>query len=374
MKIELYSDPQCILDFIKKEYGKSYAEMTPWQLSFLSGIIKRRNPQKILEIGVSAGGTTAVILSTLTLLKCRTEMYSVDVSKRYYIDESKNTGFIAEWAEGYLKKKSDDNWTYKLFTGSGVCNYLTDIGKGIDLLILDTMHLCPGELLDFLACLPYLSEDAIVVLHDIAMQYENNKNAFATQLLFDTVVADKMIGIDANDNKHGYPNIGAFQINQLTRSNIYNVFSALNITWKYLPNELDVYRKWLEQYYSKDLMDIFDKAALNNIDSLNKVEEESNEELIRMARLVNRIGGKRVYIYGNGKIGKKLHKVLVGAGIVVMGHVVSSGEEKDNNTTYIDELKITSEDIIVIGVNKKLKQVIESNLRQLGIGTYCSYY
>ena len=43
---------------------------------------------------------------------------------------------------------------------------IDEIGSDIDFLILDTLHIVPGEILDFLVCLPYLTKDAIVVLHD----------------------------------------------------------------------------------------------------------------------------------------------------------------------------------------------------------------
>ncbi len=38
-------------------------------------------------------------------------------------------------------------------------------------MIIDTMHMLPGEVLDFLSLLSWLGERAVVVLHDIAIMH-----------------------------------------------------------------------------------------------------------------------------------------------------------------------------------------------------------
>ncbi len=374
MDIDLYMEPQKILEVIKREFGHGYAEMTSWQQGFLCELIRKYNPQKILEIGVSAGGTTAVILNVLTILDSKAKFYSLDYAKHYYRDESRKTGFVASWARRYLNENQKVSWSHELLTGGGVCNYLDDIGGGIDFLILDTMHLCPGEILDFLACLPKLSDNAVVVMHDIAMHFETNRDAYATQLLLDTVVAEKIVGHDVYDNKHGYPNIGAFQITADTSKYIENVFSALNITWQYVPDELEKYREWYSRYYSKEMIDIFDKASANNIESLAREDDKEVYELANIARLVNEISGKRVYIYGNGKVGKRLHRILDEAGITVQGHVVSGGQDRNDNEISIDDLKIIDGEVIVIGVGRKLVPEVQKVLEDKGISEFLSLY
>ncbi len=41
-------------------FPENEPEMTEFELSFLCGLIRDRRPQKIIEVGVAAGGTTAV--------------------------------------------------------------------------------------------------------------------------------------------------------------------------------------------------------------------------------------------------------------------------------------------------------------------------
>ena len=97
-------------------------------------------------------------------------------------------------------------------------NLIDKIGPDIDLLILDAIHMLPGEILDFLICLPYLTRDALVVLHDVIAYHFVGADAYywATQILLDTVVADKMPVFNV-DNAMGYPNIAAFRINGDTK-------------------------------------------------------------------------------------------------------------------------------------------------------------
>jgi hypothetical protein len=130
----------------------------------------------------------------------------------------------------------------------------------------------PGELLDFLIIYPYLSPDAIVVLHDVNENHQyfkssggyylNFKKSFeliATSVLFSTVKAVKYYNADA-------PNIAAFQIDQDTRTHLIDCFFALSHTWAYnMPqNILKIFRKELMQYYDKNCLSFFDQAVRQN--------------------------------------------------------------------------------------------------------------
>lgn len=163
--------------------------MTDWELSFLCGLIREKKPKKIMEIGVASGGTTVVILNCIDLLRYELMVYSIDINERLYSDNSKMTGYIAEQGKLFLKKSVEN----KLYTGGFSIDFLDDIGDDIDFLIIDTMHIWPGELLDFLACLPYLKNGATVVLHDIVLHHKEMTIATcATQIILNAVVAEKI--------------------------------------------------------------------------------------------------------------------------------------------------------------------------------------
>ena len=74
----LFEEPIEIIDRLSKDGGQ---EMSYWQSSFLCGLIKKERPQKILEIGVSAGGTTAIILNCLSLIECASKVLVMKYNK-----------------------------------------------------------------------------------------------------------------------------------------------------------------------------------------------------------------------------------------------------------------------------------------------------
>lgn len=365
---ESFSEPIEILDKMAYQ-GKS--EMTEWQLKFVCGLIKQKRPRKILEIGVAAGGTTAVLLNCISLLGLDAEVFSIDVNEKLYSDNSKCTGYLARQCMPYLQNQV--NWT--LYTNGISVEFLEQIGEDIDFVILDTMHILPGELLDFLACLPYLSDHCTVVLHDIALHHLGNEaDGYATQVLFDTVAAKKIIGSD-DESPQNYPNIGAFEINEDTRKYVGNVFGALLLTWRYMPSleQIRLYRDFYCRHYEKKYIDIFDKAFALNENTLGKMLQKKETEFQEMYRLVNTCAKHRVYIYGCGKFGKAFYKLLKNCGVDVRGYIITDGNEKEEKEQvyYLSEIDFHMEqDLILVGVNTNLQEEIRENLEKKEIRNY----
>ena len=154
--------------------------------------------------------------------------------------------------------------------GTVLPKVIEEIGGDIDFVILDTAHVVPGEILDFITVLPYLKKDAVVVLHDIMenQRIYSQETQHATVALFSSVVADKFFNFNTMfvDFMHNYPNIGAFQINSDTMKNIENVFLALVLRWQYsLPgDQLFAYYNIFQKHYSKELCLLFEQALKMN--------------------------------------------------------------------------------------------------------------
>lgn len=73
--VEPYLEPIDIFDKI----GERKSELSDENLGLICGLIKERKPQKIVEVGVSAGGTTCVILNCLEKLNMDSEVYSTSL-------------------------------------------------------------------------------------------------------------------------------------------------------------------------------------------------------------------------------------------------------------------------------------------------------
>ena len=366
--VDLFFEPIDILGCVNDVYT---AEMSKEQLAFLCGLIKTHRPQKIVEIGVAAGGTTAVVLNCLSMIDLNAQMFSIDLSTDYYRDKSKKTGYLIEECKAKLDKKVK----HTLYTGKFAIEFLEEIGKDIDFLILDTVHSLPGEILDFLACYPLLKKGSVVVLHDIAgNHYGSSIRGFATKLLLDTVVAEKYMQICDNT---AFPNIGAFKINDDTDKYIDSIFSALTITWSYIPQEqeLYLYKKFYEKYYTHESVKLFDEAIRLNRETYDRNQQTKIELLKEVFRWSQFIKDKRIYIYGCGYFGKKLYGLLEQAGeIELAGYIISDGQKKidiNEDVYYLSEVKLEKDkDMIFVGVHPSLQEEICAELRKKEFAEY----
>ena len=256
-------------------------EMTEFESAFLCGLIKERKPRKIVEVGVAAGGTTAIMLKCIEMLGMaeNTEIYSVDLSERFYRGKGESSGYLAE---GILHG-NDVVFHHQFFLGRLLPEVIDEIGNSIDFLVLDTAHILPGELLDFLTAYPYLATNACVVLHDIANNhYFESPESFATQVLFDAVVADKILTKDKDRRLH-YPNIGAFIINQDTGKYISDVFNALVVTWSYKldKRQRESYYSSFQKHYDTNLVETFRNICLLQ-DSTSVFRDEVKRQQLRV--------------------------------------------------------------------------------------------
>ena len=258
-------------------FGSHGVAMTIFESAFLCGTLNKFKPTKILEIGVGAGGTTAIIFQCLQDIGMPYELHSIDLTlKAWYGAGNKDTGYVAK----YVKENNIITSLNK--DGSALCGVhfehygtilpfvIEEIGYDIDFVILDTMHTLPGEILDFLAVLPYLKSNAIVVLHDIFWNQVNYDfvSAHATGTLFSAVKGDKFLNLilDEADLIYRYPNIGAFQITEQTMENIADVFLTLALRWDYFPprEQLRAYYKIFSKHYSSDICAIFENFIKAN--------------------------------------------------------------------------------------------------------------
>jgi hypothetical protein len=241
------------------------AEMTVEDHNFILGLLAESKPKKILEIGVCSGGTTNLLLKALPL---DATLYSVDIAKQYPRDPSKNTGYVA--ARDYNPAVQAQWITY---FGYDISYCIEEIGSGIDFTIIDTTHVLPGEILSFLAVLPFLKEESFLVLHDISNHMLHklandspesyNKNEYCTSLLFSSIFSNRKYMSEAC-----IPNCGAVHINRnATINNMNMILNMLFIDWYYLPENkiLAETLKIAQRFYSEKDATLLERAFQYNI-------------------------------------------------------------------------------------------------------------
>ena len=231
------------------------SEMKPEEQFFLNGIVRAFKPKKSLELGISAGGGSAIILNAIRDIDGST-LHSVDYSERWYKDHRKRSGFVVEERCPELRGK------WRLHAGGVAARFIDEIGDGIDFCLIDTAHVLPGEVLDFLMVCPFFHKGTVVVFHDLCLHtwpQVRARNSFASSLIFNAIDEPK-ITIRAIDPPMLFPNIGAVQIdNDMPKVDyIDDLLRFLTFPWKYVPSpeETDEILYHFSKHYRPDQVDL----------------------------------------------------------------------------------------------------------------------
>ena len=256
-----------------KEYGG-------WLLSqndvyFINGIIRRHKPKKCLEIGVAKGGSSIVILNALKDIK-DSFLISLDLNSFKGIGEN---------VEKYFPELANNN-KWKLYTGKQPHIFLDKLNLKFDFLFLDTAHISPGELINIIEALPFLEENAIIVMHDllyhlqsINFKYRPKEIKFhPSQIYLLSSLAGYKV-IIKNENK-GLENIGAVFLYSNKEKYYLNYFLLLFSPWEYMPTitQIEELRSFIQKYYKNDLfLLLFNKAVEENKIYINKFKTVYNE-------------------------------------------------------------------------------------------------
>lgn len=268
MDISIASDP-CLFesDTLDSCYAtlEKYSEMSKSDKYFLNGLIRACAPKRILEVGVSSGGSSALILNAIKD-NSDAKLYSIDVLKNAYRYPDKNVGFVVfEQFPQFLPQ-------WELFTGGTFANFSDKVPTGCDFCLLDTAHSLPGECLDFLLIYPHLKIGSVVVIHDINLHFmrilasKNVKGVISSCLLFNCLYGNKL---SSQPVEHPFSTIGAVQITELTKKCLDSIFNLLTLPWTYMPKQNDItsMADFIERDYSKEKKDFF----LLCIEAQNKI-------------------------------------------------------------------------------------------------------
>lgn len=107
-----------LLESLGDDY-KPYSKMVNQDRLFLSTLVSRKKPKKILEVGVSSGGSSYIMLNALK--NTDSHVYALDYNINHRDFEGKKCGFYIEENHPELKKQ----WTF--FAGGLSLNFLDKI-------------------------------------------------------------------------------------------------------------------------------------------------------------------------------------------------------------------------------------------------------
>ena len=230
---------------------------------FINGIIRKFKPKNCLEIGVSRGGGSIIILNAIKDIN-DSRLISLDLSEDLYINNGQKTGCNVK---KYFPELAENKW--KLFTGKQPHIFLEKLNMKFDFLFLDTTHLAPGELINIIEALPFLNENAIVVLHDVMFHLPSHNYYVPPEVkyhpsmiyLMTTLKGKKYIMLS---KLFQFENIGAIILSKNQENYYLNYFLLLMSPWNYMPSDeqIEQLQKFIKKYYKKRLyLNIFNSAV-----------------------------------------------------------------------------------------------------------------
>ena len=190
----------------------------------------------------------------------------MDINTNLYCDANLKTGINVQKYFPELTNK------WKLYTGEQPHIFLDKLNLTFDFLYLDTVHTSPGEIINILEVLPFLEDNALIIIHDIMLHFDYNhcieikkKIHFSNIYLISSLMGDKVI-IENKD--HDLENIGAIRLFPNQYKYYLNYFLLLLSPWEYMPKQkyIDELRIFIKKYYKDEIyLNLFDKAVKENL-------------------------------------------------------------------------------------------------------------
>lgn len=221
------------------------------------------------------GGSAVLILNALKDIP-NSFLVSIDYNTQYFFDKRKKTGYIVNQKFPELAK----NW--KLLTGDLPHKFLEKLNIKFDFAFIDTTHYTPGEFINIIEVMPFLNNNAIVVVHDITWHFwdSNSISLFKevkftpTQIYLISSLVGKKIIIETE--KEGIENIGAVILEKNQQQYYINYFLLLLSFWEEMPSERDIIelKAFIQKYYKKEIyLNIFNQSVNLNRKYINKYKK-----------------------------------------------------------------------------------------------------
>lgn len=200
---------------------------------FLTEMVRCLRPERMVEIGVASGVSSAVLLAALR--ECGGRLESFDLLDRCYFDPSRAVGE----AVGEMAPELAGSW--RLRTGLTAIDVGRELaGADLPLAFIDADHQHPWPVVDLLALRPVLRPGAWVILHDIALprcadQVEQTTGTKVpwrhrgVELLFEAWPHEKLRGQGASYN------IGAVRMPESGGVSLSDFERVLDLPWEVEP-------------------------------------------------------------------------------------------------------------------------------------------
>jgi membrane-bound inhibitor of C-type lysozyme len=292
-----------------------------------------------------------------------------------------------------------------LHTGGLISQFIETVGSGgnIDMLFLDAAHRLPGEIMDFLTILPYLNEDALIVIHDIHHYTRDDIIKFAPDIgsqLCNTMLFSALRGkYYLNDEwkdcsyflsraPNYFHGIGAIILDkQKCLENLLAFFNPLTYRWTNLPTKseeikiLSHFSSYYDKFYVDYLRNIFTYQRMRSLDFEKIAFEKTTRKVVvalmeagekSLADFIQT--NKKRVLYGAGEQGRNCFYLFwAKCGINIEGLIYSSpgvalaSIDLLGKCFHVDEFPYQKDDCaVLISVNEVHNKEITDFLQNKG--------
>ena len=248
--------------------------LTNEEAFIINGIIRKHKPKNCLEIGVGKGGISILILNAIKDIK-NSLLVSIDLHHHVQDDPSKIIGYKVE---KYFPEVAKNRW--KLLLGDMPFRFLQKLNLKFNLVIIDTSHIMPGEVLNIIEIMPFLEDNAIIIFPNLISHMKKAYNIYnfnyteidkyiikrapTSILLMSTLVGKKKIIYNKN---RIMGNLGYIFLEKNQEKYYENYFLLLMCIWENCLTDEEIFqmRLFIEKYYKKEkYINIFENAILYN--------------------------------------------------------------------------------------------------------------
>lgn len=243
----------------------NYGQISRYEAEFLMRRVIDKKPSCILEIGTASGSSAAHMLEAIKMSGVTCVLHTFEYLDYCYFDKTKCPGFLVNDIFG----ASPSNMKIHIKSSAfDIEKYLAE--NTVDFLFIDGNHSHPWAVIDVLLALPYLSENATIVFHDINLHLlggENKKNDKGPHYAFYYLRSFNKIAVALRP----YPNIGSLEINSNKMQVAENLIDILfrfeweNHSWPILDQlVIDSIHTHINKWWGKSLADKY-LSGLNTI-------------------------------------------------------------------------------------------------------------
>jgi len=281
---------------------------------FIRGLIENFKPANILEIGTAAGWAAYYMLEEAQKHNKSAKVTSIDLSDSIYYCHEKPIGAAFKETAPDLYEK----WHVK--TNITTAAFALNNDEKYDFVFIDANHTHPWATLDFIAVLPLLKDNAVVVFHDV----------FLNEIYLGKRRADRHPDLPIGEEISKGPNV-LYKIfkNQMTLSydsitpncaamlvtnkkqTLHKLFKALNKAWEYgantdittIYNLRPVYTKLISTNFGRKIARKFNKIIVKHY-----LRNKRKEKFKTINKLKKQIRNKRAVLWGASIYLKELIK------------------------------------------------------------------